>query len=549
MKNTRKKVLIGILGSRLDNAPHDTRWNLWRPSVALCQHEELLIDRFELLYAPSEEELAQFVRTDIATVSPETSVRLHEYDTPDPWDFETVFASLFEFASNYPFKTDDEDYYIHISTGTHVQQICLFLLAESNHLPGPLIQSSPAKRKNNSAGVYHIIDLDLSKYDAIATRFASQQANDLQFLKSGIETLNKPFNRMIEQIERVVVSSRSPILLSGPTGAGKSQLARRIYELKRRREQIRGPLVEVNCATLRGDSAMSTLFGHTKGSYTGATTSRDGLLLSADTGLLFLDEIGELGLDEQAMLLRAIEEKRFMPVGSDREVKSDFQLIAGTNRNLRQQVTQGSFRDDLLARIDLWAFELPGLADRREDIEPNLDYELAHYEQIHGVRVTMNREARAAYLNFALSDEATWQSNFRDLSASIMRMATLAHSGRITRIEVTDEITRLRDRWQLTNNTSDKNSLISKVFTPEQIAAIDLFDRVQLETVLSVCQHSKSLSDAGRKLFAASRINKQNPNDADRLRKYLTRFGLDWDHVMATSTPSSHPYSTPSSPK
>jgi transcriptional regulatory protein RtcR len=99
----------------------------------------------------------------------------------------------------------------------------------------------------------------------------------------------------------------------GPTGAGKSQLARKTYELKKMRHQVQGPFVEVNCATLKGDSAMSALFGHKKGAFTGAAADRAGLLKSADTGVLFLDEIGELGLDEQAMILRAIEEGRFPP--------------------------------------------------------------------------------------------------------------------------------------------------------------------------------------------------------------------------------------------
>ena len=128
--------------------------------------------------------------------------------------------------------------------------------------------------------------------------------------------------------------SASPILLLGPTGAGKSLLARRIYELKKSRRLVKGPFVEVNCATVRGDAAMSALFGHVKGAFTGAVRDRPGLLLSADDGVLFLDEIGELGLDEQAMLLRALEEKRFLPLGGDQEVSSDFQLIAGTNRDL-----------------------------------------------------------------------------------------------------------------------------------------------------------------------------------------------------------------------
>src|SRR5690606_17169261 len=119
----------------------------------------------------------------------------------------------------------------------------------------------------------------------------------------------------------------------GPTGAGKSQLASRIYELKKRRRQVEGAFVEVNCATLRGDGAMSALFGHRRGAFTGAVTARRGLLKEADNGVLFLDEIGELGLDEQAMLLRAVEEGHFFPVGSDREESSHFQLITGTNRD------------------------------------------------------------------------------------------------------------------------------------------------------------------------------------------------------------------------
>ena len=108
------------------------------------------------------------------------------------------------------------------------------------------------------------------------------------------------------------------------------------------------------CATLRGNTAMSTLFGHKKGSYTGATTDRPGLLRTADKGVLFLDEVGELGLDEQAMLLRAIEEKIFYPLGSDTPVKSRFQLICGTNRDLAKEVAEGRFRADLLARINCW---------------------------------------------------------------------------------------------------------------------------------------------------------------------------------------------------
>jgi transcriptional regulatory protein RtcR len=162
----------------------------------------------------------------------------------------------------------------------------------------------------------------------------------------------------------------------------------------------------VNCATLRGDGAMSALFGHRKGAFTGAVSDRPGLLRAADGGMLFLDEIGELGIDEQAMILRAIEEKRFLPVGADKEATSAFQLIAGTNCDLGEAIAEGRFREDLYARLNLWSFALPSLKDRREDIEPNLDFELARFAEHEGTKATFNREARQAYLTFATAPEA-----------------------------------------------------------------------------------------------------------------------------------------------
>ena len=140
----------------------------------------------------------------------------------------------------------------------------------------------------------------------------------------------------------------------GATGVGKSHLAKQIYQLKKEKFHFSGRFIDVNCATLVGDSAMSTLFGHSKGAFTGAIAARTGYLKSADNGILFLDEIGELGLDEQAMLLKALEDKSFFPVGSDKEVQADYQLIAGTNRDLREEVRAGRFREDLWARLNTW---------------------------------------------------------------------------------------------------------------------------------------------------------------------------------------------------
>ena len=523
----RRLVVIGLLGPTLDQGKRGPgRWEKWRPTVSLCQHEDLLVDRLVLLHARRWSGLADAVAIDVRQVSPETEVVLEVLEIADPWDLEETYGALRDFARRFPLDPTREDYLVHITTGTHIAQICMFLLVESRHLPARLIQTSPAPRASGkgAAGAYSIIDLDLSRYDSIARRFQKERTEGLSFLKAGIETRNPAYNKLIERLEQVAIASRDPVLLHGPTGSGKSQLARRVYELKKARRQVAGDLVEVNCATLRGDAAMSTLFGHVRGAYTGAVEARAGMLRKADKGVLFLDEIGELGLDEQAMLLRAIEDKTFFPVGSDKEVRSEFQLIAGTNRDLSGRVRSGHFREDLLARINLWTFPIPGLRERAEDIAPNLQFELERTGDALKVRLTMSREACDRYLAFARSPQALWSGNFRDFGASIRRMATLCDGGRISVREVDDEVASLRAQWRH-EAAADRGNLAG-ILGPERAARLDRFDRVQLEDVVAVCQQTHSLSEAGRTLFAASRAERASTNDADRLRKYLARHGL-----------------------
>jgi transcriptional regulatory protein RtcR len=529
-------VVFGLLGTQLDRGRGPERWHNWRPTVDLCRQDDWLVSRLELLHSSKDQALAAVVMDDIRTQSPDTEIRAHVVDFGDPWDFGLVYSTLHDFAEAYPFDPEREDYLVHVTTGTHVAQICLFLLTETRYFPARLLQTAPPPRQRETRpGSCTIIDLDLSKYDRLAARFERQQREDLSSLKSGIDTRSGLFNSLIARIEQVAVASRAPLLLTGPTGAGKSRLARRIYELKKARQRMTGPFVEVNCATVRGDAAMSTLFGHVRGAFTGALRDRPGLLRAAHGGVLFLDEIGELGSDEQAMLLRAIEEKQFLPLGADREVRSEFQLIAGTNADLPDAVRRGRFREDLLARINLWTFRLPGLRERADDIEPNLDHELAGVTAVMGTRVSMSKEARRRFLDFACSPDAAWTGNFRDFNGAVQRMATLAPGGRITNEVVDDEIRRLRAGWLTAANvTADGHEdLLARALPADALGDIDPFDRVQLAEVVRVCRAARTLSDAGRLLFAVSRTRRSATNDADRLRKYLARFGLDWNGLRA----------------
>ncbi len=141
----RRLTVIGFLGATLDQGKRGAaRWEKWRPTVSLCQHEDLLVDRLVLLHSRRWSGLADAVAIDVRQVSPETEVVLEVLEIADPWDLEETYGALRDFARRFPLDPAREDYLVHITTGTHIAQICMFLLVESRHLPARLIQTSPA---------------------------------------------------------------------------------------------------------------------------------------------------------------------------------------------------------------------------------------------------------------------------------------------------------------------------------------------------------------------------------------------------------------------
>lgn len=517
-----KNVVIGFLGTQLDMG----KKRKWKPTRSLVMDPSFPVDRLEILYDRQHRHLARYVRDEVLSIAPETEVLLVNLDLKDPWDFQEVYGKLFDFARSYRFDEGRERYHVHLTTGTHVAQICWFLLTESRHIPARLLQTSPP-RGEDDAPKLDIIDLDLSRYNALQQRFDQLSREYSEQLKGGIETKSAAYNTLIERIELIASNSDEPILLLGETGTGKTDLAERIYTLKLDRRRVKGRLVHLNCATLNGPDAQAMLFGQRR-SHTGqAGSERGGLLREADGGVLFLDEVDELDLGGQAMLLHAIETGRFYPVGSDYEVSSRFHIIAGANRDLRRLTADGAFRPDLLARLNMWSFTLPPLRSRRDDIEANLLFELAKAERVLGNQVGFNADARAQFLRFAMDPATLWPGNFRDFSGSIRRLCALAPRGRITRAMVEAEIAQLTGDWH-SADADDDAQLVAEVLGL-RTQEIDPFDLVQLAAVIRTCRTSASLSDAGRRLFAVSRAKRTSQNDSDRLRKYLARFDLTWD--------------------
>ena len=199
------------------------------------------------------------------------------------------------------------------------------------------------------------------------------------------------------------------------------------------------------------------------------------------------------------------------------------------NQDTRAEVQAGRFREDLWARLNTWTFFLPNLKDRIEDIAPNVEFELQRFAVNHQRQLRFQRDALDMYLKFAKSREASWQGNFRDLTASVTRLATLS-SGELIRSETVEkEIQRLKQLWSLQTIQHQSNKDILLIYLNQsQLNEIDEFDQIQLRGVLQVCENSKSMADAGRQLFAASRQQRNTTNDSDRVKKYLARFGLNW---------------------
>jgi formate hydrogenlyase transcriptional activator len=172
---------------------------------------------------------------------------------------------------------------------------------------------------------------------------------------------------MLEAIKLVnqVAPMDSTVLIRGETGTGKELFAQAIHKASQRKDKS---MVTLNCAALPSELVESELFGHVKGAFTGASTSRDGRFLLADKGTIFLDEIGELPLSLQAKLLRVLQEGEFEPVGSSKTQKVDVRVIAATNRDLEKEVAKGTFREDLFYRLNVFPLQVPPLKDRGEDI-------------------------------------------------------------------------------------------------------------------------------------------------------------------------------------
>ncbi len=226
-----------------------------------------------------------------------------------------------------------------------------------------------------------------------------------------------PLTHIVSQIDLVAPTEASVIIL-GETGTGKELVA---HEIHRRSVRKGGPLVRVNCASIPGGLFESEFFGHAKGSFTGAVKDRAGRFETAEGGTIFLDEVGEIPLEVQNKLLRVLQEKRYERVGEDRTRSADVRIIAATNRDIKQAVATGRFREDLYYRLNVFPIALPPLADRKESIVPLAEYFAGKFAAAFGKRISgFSGDAVDALRRYP------WPGNVRELQNVIERAVILA---------------------------------------------------------------------------------------------------------------------------
>jgi DNA-binding NtrC family response regulator len=239
---------------------------------------------------------------------------------------------------------------------------------------------------------------------------------DEEFGHYGIVGHSRAIQDLIARAERVA-QSRSTVLITGETGTGKELVARAIHDRSAQREM---PLIKVNCAAIPESLLESELFGHVRGAFTGATANKKGRFALAHGGTIFLDEIGAMTGILQGKLLRVLQEREFEPLGAERTEKIDVRVIAATNHDLRQMVSEGRFQEDLYYRLNVIPIEIPPLRERREDIPGLVEHFLRKHAQRTGKRIDRIEESAVAALR-----SHDWPGNVRELENTIERAVVL----------------------------------------------------------------------------------------------------------------------------
>ncbi|MDW8296061.1 MAG: sigma-54 dependent transcriptional regulator [Raineya sp.] len=281
-------------------------------------------------------------------------------------------------------------------------------------------------------GAYHFLEKPPNLQNLLVTlRNALNMNNLVQENKSLKKTISKVVSRKYEivgesdamkqlkaDIHKIATSGGSRVLILGPNGSGKELVARQLHEQGSRRDK---PFVEVNCAAIPSELIESELFGHEKGSFTGAIKDKKGKFELAHEGTLFLDEIGDMSLSAQAKVLRALQENKITRVGGDKDIEVDVRVIAATNKDLREEIRKGNFREDLYHRLSVLVLRVPSLDERKEDIPLLVSKFLVDIAEEHKNKPKTIEPEAVTFLQ-----QLSWSGNVRELRNIVERLVIMS---------------------------------------------------------------------------------------------------------------------------
>ncbi|HLV27009.1 MAG TPA: sigma-54 dependent transcriptional regulator [Gemmatimonadales bacterium] len=348
---------------------------------------------------------------------------------------------------------------------------------------------------------------------ALELRRARQEARALRDVLglAGDMVGDSPGMKTLRQLVARVAPSDARVLITGESGTGKELVAAAIHNQSERRSR---PFIRVNCAAIPRDLVESEMFGHERGAFTGATERRIGRFELAHTGTLFLDEVGDLGPEAQAKLLRAIEAREIERVGGGKPIRVDVRIVAATNKDLARAVSDGSFREDLFFRLNVIPVDVPALRDRPDDI-PLL---VRHFSALHRSR-TGQRQPTWSQGAMDLLSRYPWPGNVRELANIVERLAILHAGAQVTSSDVGDVLT-LESRGaagqasRVTPTGGMESPAMAATAAPHDIPLVDLLDEYERGLI------NRALSGAeGNIAEAARRLRTDRPNLYRRMRR------------------------------
>ena len=356
---------------------------------------------------------------------------------------------------------------------------------------------------------------------------------------SGIIKGSCEATQSLKKLVDMVSNSNSTVLLRGETGCGKDIVARAIHESSKRK----GKLVNVNCAAIPSELLESELFGHEKGSFTGADSKREGRFEISNQGTLFLDEIGDMPMSLQAKLLRAIETRTIQRVGGKDEIELDLRLICATHQNIEKKIDEGSFRADLFYRINVFPIEIPTLSERKNDIPELLKHILSEIKNTGSKIPTFDESSLTAL------KEYIWPGNIRELRNVIERASIIFPNKVISannirenllRVNIPDSSEEKDTLWEMTsrltevdqNSELDDENRISVPHPSHYKKWFDFLDKIDLRRHLSEVELiliESSLKKTNGSVTEAAKLLKINRTTLiEKMKKYsIPKVGLD----------------------